>query len=95
MISTMQLDESPVQEEPPSAAILLRALGKLGETVPKDTLCVLENSHDVMPNSWPKSLSMPRTIDHGLELLPETCTSFVWSPCPFPEEEGQKPTKVY
>ncbi|KAA0066230.1 Asp_protease_2 domain-containing protein [Cucumis melo var. makuwa] len=40
MISAMQLDKSPVQEEPPSAAILLEALGKLGETVPKDTLCV-------------------------------------------------------
>ncbi|KAA0061815.1 RNA-directed DNA polymerase-like protein [Cucumis melo var. makuwa] len=67
----MQLDESPVQEEPPSAVILLRALEKLGETVPKDTLCVLQNCHDVMPNSWPKSLSMPRTIDHGIKLLPE------------------------
>ncbi|KAA0061797.1 uncharacterized protein E6C27_scaffold89G00150 [Cucumis melo var. makuwa] len=71
MISAMQLDESPVQEEPPSTVILLRALEKLGETVPKDTLCVLQNCHDVMPNSWPKSLSMPRTIDHGIKLLPE------------------------
>ncbi|TYK18540.1 reverse transcriptase [Cucumis melo var. makuwa] len=37
MISAMQLDKSLVQEEPPSAVILLGALGKLGETVPKET----------------------------------------------------------
>ncbi|KAA0058248.1 reverse transcriptase [Cucumis melo var. makuwa] len=30
MISAMQLDKSPIQEEPPSATILLGALGKLG-----------------------------------------------------------------
>uniref|UniRef100_A0A9I9E871 Uncharacterized protein n=1 Tax=Cucumis melo TaxID=3656 RepID=A0A9I9E871_CUCME len=42
----MQLDESPTQEEPPSMAILLGALGKLGETVPKDTPCVLEKCYD-------------------------------------------------
>ena len=40
MMSAMQLDKSPTQEEPPSTAILLGVLGKLGETVPKDTLCV-------------------------------------------------------
>ncbi|TYK15436.1 uncharacterized protein E5676_scaffold571G00880 [Cucumis melo var. makuwa] len=74
MISAMQLDKSPAQEEPPSAAILLGALGKLGETVPKDTLCVLEKCHDA-PNSWSKSLSMRRTIDHGIELLPEAKAS--------------------
>ncbi|KAA0067303.1 uncharacterized protein E6C27_scaffold179G00050 [Cucumis melo var. makuwa] len=74
MISAMQLDESPAQEEPPSTTILLGALGKLGETVPKDTLCVLEKCHDA-PNSWPKSLSMRRTIDHGIELLPEAKAS--------------------
>ncbi|TYK02248.1 RNA-directed DNA polymerase-like protein [Cucumis melo var. makuwa] len=71
----MQLDESPAQEEPPSAAILLGALEKPGETVPKDTLCVPEKCHDVLPNSWPKSVSMRRTIDHGIELLPEAKAS--------------------
>ncbi|KAA0060455.1 uncharacterized protein E6C27_scaffold22G002820 [Cucumis melo var. makuwa] len=45
MISAMQLDKSPVQEEPPSAVILLGALGKLGETVPKETPCVSEKCH--------------------------------------------------
>ncbi|TYK27355.1 uncharacterized protein E5676_scaffold325G00310 [Cucumis melo var. makuwa] len=45
MISTMQLDKSPVQEELLSVAILLGA--------------------------WPKSLSMRRMIDHGIESLPE------------------------
>ncbi|KAA0033153.1 uncharacterized protein E5676_scaffold1032G00090 [Cucumis melo var. makuwa] len=38
MISAMQLDKSPIKEEPPSTAILLGTLRKLGETVPKDTL---------------------------------------------------------
>ncbi|TYK28246.1 reverse transcriptase [Cucumis melo var. makuwa] len=71
MISTMQLNKSSAQEEAPSAAILLRALGKLRETVPKDTLCIPEKCHGVMLNSWPKSLSMRRMIDHGIELLPE------------------------
>ena len=66
MISAMQLDESPTQKEPSSAAILLGALEKPGETVPKDTLCVPEKCHDVLPNSWPKSVSMRRTIDHGI-----------------------------
>ncbi|TYK19581.1 uncharacterized protein E5676_scaffold1274G00110 [Cucumis melo var. makuwa] len=75
MILVMQLNESPAQEEQPSVAILLGVLGKLGETVPKDTLYVLETCHDVMPNSWPKSLSMRRTIDHGIELLPEAKAS--------------------
>ncbi|TYK23962.1 reverse transcriptase [Cucumis melo var. makuwa] len=69
-ISVMQLNKSLIQEEPPSVVILLGALGKLGETVPKDTLCVPEKCHGVMPNSWPKSLSM-RRVDHGIELLPE------------------------
>ncbi|KAA0066326.1 reverse transcriptase [Cucumis melo var. makuwa] len=71
MISAMQLDESHAQEEPPFVETLLGALEKPGETVPKDTLCVPENCHDVLPNSWPKSVSMRRTIDHGIELLPE------------------------
>ncbi|KAA0050187.1 uncharacterized protein E5676_scaffold180G001240 [Cucumis melo var. makuwa] len=42
MISIMQLDKSSAQEEPPSVAILLGALRKLGETIPKDTLCIPE-----------------------------------------------------
>ena len=67
MISVMQLDESPVQEEPPSVAILLGMFGKLEETVPKDTLCVLEKCHGVMPKSWPKSLSMRQMTNHGIE----------------------------
>ncbi|KAA0060139.1 uncharacterized protein E6C27_scaffold39G00600 [Cucumis melo var. makuwa] len=66
MISTMQLEKSPAQEEPPSAAILLGELGKLGETAPKDTLFVLEKCHGVMPSSWPKSSSMRRRTDHGV-----------------------------
>ncbi|KAA0046346.1 RNA-directed DNA polymerase-like protein [Cucumis melo var. makuwa] len=41
------------------------------ETVPKDTLCVPEKCHGVMPNSWLKSLSMQRRIDHGIESLSE------------------------
>ncbi|KAA0038051.1 Asp_protease_2 domain-containing protein [Cucumis melo var. makuwa] len=45
VISAIQLDESLVQEEPPSATILLGALRKLGETVLKDTLCVPEKYH--------------------------------------------------
>ncbi|KAA0062678.1 reverse transcriptase [Cucumis melo var. makuwa] len=47
MISAMQLDKNPAQEEPPSAAILLGALGKLGDTIPKDTLCVPKKYHGV------------------------------------------------
>ncbi|KAA0053169.1 uncharacterized protein E5676_scaffold1775G00050 [Cucumis melo var. makuwa] len=54
MISAMQLDKSHAQEEPPSVEILLGALEKSGETVPKDTLCVLEKCHGAMPSSWPK-----------------------------------------
>ncbi|KAA0026253.1 reverse transcriptase [Cucumis melo var. makuwa] len=75
MISAMQLDESPAQEEPSFAAILLGTLEKLGDTVPKDTRCVPEKCHDVLPNSWPKSVSVQRTIDHGIELLPEAKAS--------------------
>ncbi|KAA0035436.1 RNA-directed DNA polymerase-like protein [Cucumis melo var. makuwa] len=41
------------------------------ETVPKDTLCVPQKYHGGMPKSWPKSLSMRRMTDHGIELLPE------------------------
>ncbi|TYK30024.1 hypothetical protein E5676_scaffold587G00340 [Cucumis melo var. makuwa] len=55
-ISAMQLDKNPFRDEPTSVAIFLEALGKSGETVLKDTLCVLENCHGVMPNNWPKSL---------------------------------------
>ena len=66
MILVMQLEKSHAQE-PPSAAILLGVLGKLGETVPKDTLCVPEKCHGLVPNSWPKSLSMRRRTDHGIE----------------------------
>ncbi|KAA0034900.1 uncharacterized protein E6C27_scaffold103G00280 [Cucumis melo var. makuwa] len=66
MISTMQLEKSPAQEEPPSVA-----LGKLEETVPKDTLCVPEKCHGVMPSSWPKFSSMRRRTDHGVELPSE------------------------
>ncbi|KAA0032574.1 uncharacterized protein E5676_scaffold284G00510 [Cucumis melo var. makuwa] len=40
MISAMQLDESPAQEEPSFATILFGPLEKPGEIVPKDTLCV-------------------------------------------------------
>ncbi|KAA0067253.1 Asp_protease_2 domain-containing protein [Cucumis melo var. makuwa] len=40
MISVMRLDENRAQGEPPSVEIPLGALGKGGETVPKDTLCV-------------------------------------------------------
>ncbi|KAA0056665.1 Asp_protease_2 domain-containing protein [Cucumis melo var. makuwa] len=69
MISAMQLDKSPAQEEPPSAMILLGALGKLGKTIPKDILCVPERCHGVMPNSWPKSLSIRRRTEHGIESL--------------------------
>ncbi|TYK11797.1 gag-asp_proteas domain-containing protein [Cucumis melo var. makuwa] len=86
MISTMQLDESPVQEEPPSPAILLGALGKLGETVPKDILCVLEKSHGVMSNSWPKSLSMRRRIDHGIESPSEAKVPAKNAYCTMPPE---------
>ncbi|KAA0043571.1 reverse transcriptase [Cucumis melo var. makuwa] len=75
MISAMQLDESPAQEEPSSTGILLGALEKSGEIVLKNTLCVPEKCHDVLPNSWPKFVSMRRTIDHGIELLPEAKAS--------------------
>ncbi|KAA0043641.1 uncharacterized protein E5676_scaffold447G001400 [Cucumis melo var. makuwa] len=71
MISAMQLDKSPIREEPTPVAILLEALRKSGETVPKDTLCVLEKCHGMMQNSWPKSLPSQRMIDHEIELLPE------------------------
>ncbi|KAA0054179.1 uncharacterized protein E6C27_scaffold131G001100 [Cucumis melo var. makuwa] len=66
-ISAMQLDKSRAQEEPPSVEILLGALEKPGETVPKDTLCVPEKCHGVMPSRWPKSSSMRRRTDHGVE----------------------------
>ncbi|KAA0054439.1 Asp_protease_2 domain-containing protein [Cucumis melo var. makuwa] len=65
MISDMQLNKNPTQEEPPSVATLLGALGKLGETVPKDTMCVLEKCHGVMPKSWPKSLLIRRMTALG------------------------------
>ncbi|KAA0051478.1 uncharacterized protein E5676_scaffold148G00040 [Cucumis melo var. makuwa] len=67
MISAMQLDKSRAQEEPPSVEILLGALEKPRETVPKDTLCVPEKCHGVMPSRWPKSSSMRRRTDHGVE----------------------------
>ncbi|TYK03044.1 uncharacterized protein E5676_scaffold46G001390 [Cucumis melo var. makuwa] len=67
MISAMQLDESRAQGEPPSVEILLGALGKPGETIPEDTLCVPEKCHGVMPSRWPKSSSMWRRTDHGVE----------------------------
>ncbi|KAA0038297.1 RNA-directed DNA polymerase-like protein [Cucumis melo var. makuwa] len=67
----MQLDKSPTRMEPTSVAILLGTLEKLGETVPRDTLCVPEKCHGVMPNSWPKSLTTGRMIDHGIESLSE------------------------
>ncbi|KAA0039570.1 uncharacterized protein E5676_scaffold775G00570 [Cucumis melo var. makuwa] len=38
MISAMQLDKNRVQEEPPYVEISLETLGKMEETVPKDTL---------------------------------------------------------
>ncbi|KAA0063885.1 uncharacterized protein E6C27_scaffold616G00090 [Cucumis melo var. makuwa] len=72
MISAMQLDESRAKEEPPSAEILLGALEKPGETVPKDTLCVSKKHHGVTPNSWPKSLSRQRRTDHRKEPPLET-----------------------
>ncbi|KAA0050693.1 RNA-directed DNA polymerase-like protein [Cucumis melo var. makuwa] len=95
MISVMQLDKNLVQEEPPSAAIPHGALGKLGETVPKDTLYVPEKYHSVMPKSWPKSLSMRRMTDHGIESpseakAPAKNAHRTMPPSPFPEEEGQK-----
>ncbi|KAA0049645.1 reverse transcriptase [Cucumis melo var. makuwa] len=46
-------------------------VGKTRETVPKVTLCVPDKCHGVMPNSWPKSLSMRRRIDHGIKSPPE------------------------
>ncbi|KAA0037095.1 uncharacterized protein E5676_scaffold453G00070 [Cucumis melo var. makuwa] len=70
MISTMRLDENRAQGEPPSVEIPLGALGKEGETVLKDTLCVSKKRHDVLPSSWLKSVSMQRTIDPGREVLP-------------------------
>ncbi|KAA0048138.1 uncharacterized protein E6C27_scaffold63G00300 [Cucumis melo var. makuwa] len=41
----MQLDENPIQEEPPSTTILLWALEKIGETVPKGIMCVAKKCH--------------------------------------------------
>ncbi|KAA0047382.1 RNA-directed DNA polymerase-like protein [Cucumis melo var. makuwa] len=63
----MQLDESRTQKEPPPMEILLGALEKPRETVPKDTLGVPEKCHGVMPSSWPKSSSRRRRTDHGIE----------------------------
>ncbi|KAA0058384.1 RNA-directed DNA polymerase-like protein [Cucumis melo var. makuwa] len=63
----IELDKSPVQEKPPSTVILFGALGKLGETVPKDTLCFPKKYHGVMPKSWPKSLSIQKMTNHGIE----------------------------
>ncbi|KAA0038415.1 gag-asp_proteas domain-containing protein [Cucumis melo var. makuwa] len=67
MISVMQLDESCAQEEPPFMEIPLGALEKKEETVPKDTLCVLEKCQGVMLSSWPKSSSMRTRTDHGIK----------------------------
>ncbi|KAA0054245.1 uncharacterized protein E5676_scaffold45G00610 [Cucumis melo var. makuwa] len=53
--------------EPPFVEIPLGALEKKEETVPKDTVCVPEKCHGVMPSSWPKSSSMRRRTDHGVE----------------------------
>ncbi|TYK22949.1 uncharacterized protein E5676_scaffold386G00350 [Cucumis melo var. makuwa] len=71
MISAMQLEGSRTQEEPLFVEILLGALEKPGETVPKDTLCLSEKCHGVMPSRWPKSSSMRRRTDHGVELPSE------------------------
>ncbi|TYK11799.1 uncharacterized protein E5676_scaffold152G00090 [Cucumis melo var. makuwa] len=46
MISAMQLDKNHAQEEPPFVEIPLGALGKMVETIPKDTLCVPEKYHE-------------------------------------------------
>ncbi|KAA0039111.1 uncharacterized protein E6C27_scaffold84G002140 [Cucumis melo var. makuwa] len=61
------IHESRAQEEPPPVEILLGALEKPGETVPKDTLGVQEKCHGVMPSSWPKSSLRRRRTDHGIE----------------------------
>ncbi|KAA0066197.1 Transposon Ty3-G Gag-Pol polyprotein [Cucumis melo var. makuwa] len=72
MILAMQLDKSLVQEEPTSVAILLEALEKSGETIPKDTLCVPEKCHEEkvptknayrMAPSEKKNRSIRRCID--------------------------------
>ncbi|TYK06412.1 gag-asp_proteas domain-containing protein [Cucumis melo var. makuwa] len=70
-ISIMQLDKNPTREEPKSTAILLEALGKSEEIVPKDTLCVLEKCHGGMLNSWSKPLPPQRMIDYEIEPLLE------------------------
>ncbi|TYK02874.1 uncharacterized protein E5676_scaffold968G00030 [Cucumis melo var. makuwa] len=67
MISAMQLDKNLTQEEPPSVRPRLGRWEKGRRQSPR-TLCVPEKCHGVMPNSWPKSLSMRRRIDHGIEL---------------------------
>ncbi|KAA0061883.1 reverse transcriptase [Cucumis melo var. makuwa] len=51
-------------------AIPLDPLKNLGETGPKDILCVLEKYRDVILDSLPKSLSPRRMIDHEIELVP-------------------------
>ncbi|KAA0031687.1 uncharacterized protein E5676_scaffold409G00190 [Cucumis melo var. makuwa] len=67
MISAMRLDENRAQGEPPFVETPLRTSKKLRKTVPKDTLCVSKKYHGVMPNSCPKSSSMRRRPDHGVE----------------------------
>ena len=51
-------------------AIPLDPLKNLGETGPKDILCVLEKYRDVILDSLPKSLPSRRMIDHEIELVP-------------------------
>ncbi|KAA0064190.1 uncharacterized protein E6C27_scaffold548G001290 [Cucumis melo var. makuwa] len=96
MISAMQLDESRARGEPPSVEILLGALEKPGETVPKDTLCVPEKCHGVMPSSWPKSSSRRRRTDHGIEPPSEAKAHAKNAYCMTPPELARlrKPSKM-
>ncbi|KAA0054480.1 Asp_protease_2 domain-containing protein [Cucumis melo var. makuwa] len=74
-ILVIQLNKNPARVEPTFVAILLEAWGKPKETVLKDTMCVLEKYHGMMPNSRLKSLLPRRMIDHMIELLLEAQAS--------------------
>ncbi|TYK22830.1 RNA-directed DNA polymerase-like protein [Cucumis melo var. makuwa] len=69
-----------------------------GETIPKDTLCMLKKCGGVMPKIWPKSLLSQGMIDHEIGSLPEAKASvknaYRTTPPETKEEEGPETTYV-
>ncbi|KAA0060648.1 uncharacterized protein E5676_scaffold18G00170 [Cucumis melo var. makuwa] len=65
--------KNPAQEEPPSVAILLGALGKLGETVPKDAL-MIDHGIESPPEAKAPAKNVYRTMPPELAELRKQVT---------------------